>query len=276
MYTCDTNTRDPFSLTHDWPYEISFWITLYLLVISSIKEVYGETYSPGRKKISHDLSDKFVLVIDGWTHGSTHFIGLFASYKDNNKNGYHTALLGLSPMMSETFFTAADHIELIQYVLNVFNKSLTNVVVIIGDDAEVNKSRANLWGIPLIGCASHKFQLAVSCYLGRNESFLNKINTLMGKLKSLKLSGKLREHTPLQPIQRNKTFWSSTYDMINRYIELKPFLDFFQEEPNLIDNLLTPRENNDLQTLQDDLKNLFSVTCALQRENLDLYDVRVL
>ena len=98
----------------------------------------------------------------------------------------------------------------------------------------------------------------------------------MAKMKSLKLAGKLREHTPLQPTQRNKTCWSNTYDIINRYIELKPFLDFFQEEPNLIDNSLTPRENNDLQTLQDDLKNLFSVTCALQRENLDLYNVRVL
>ena len=105
---------------------------------------------------------------------------------------------------------------------------------------------------------------------------LNKINTLMAKLKSLKLAGKLWEHAPIQPTQKNKTCWSSTYDMINRYIELKPFLDFFQEGPNLIDNLLTPRENNNLQTLQDDLKNLFSVTCALQRENLDLYDVRVL
>ena len=83
----------------------------------------------------------------------------------------------------------------------------------------------------------------------------------MGKLKSLKLPGKLREHTPLQDIQRNKTRCSSTYDMINRYIELKPFLDFFQEVPKLIDNLLTPCENNNLQTLQDDLKNLFSVTC---------------
>ena len=92
-----------------------------------------------------------MLVIDGWTHGSTRFIGLFALYTYNNQNGYHTALLGFSPMMNETFFTAADHIELIQYLLNVFNKSLTNVVVIIiGDDAEVNKSTANLCGIPLI------------------------------------------------------------------------------------------------------------------------------
>ena len=185
-------------------------------------------------------------------------------------------MLGFSPMMSETCFTAADHVELIQYALSVFNKSLANVVAIIGNNAEVNKSTANLCGIPLIECASHKFQLAVSRYLDRNECLLNKINTLMGKLKSLKLAGKLREHTPLQSIQRNKTRWSSTYDMINRYIELKAFFDFFQEESNFIDNLLTPRKNNDLQTLQDDLKNLFSVTCALQKENLDFYDVRVL
>ena len=225
------------------------------------------------EKKSHDLPDKFALVIDGWTHGSTHFIGLFASYTYNNQNGCHTALLGFSPMINKTSFTAADHVEVIQYVLSVFNKSLANVVSIIGDNAEVNKFTANLCGIPLIGCASHKFQQAVSRYLDKNECLLNKINTLMGKLKPLELAFKLREHTPLQPIQRNKTRWSSTYDMINKYIELKPFLDFFQEEPNLIDNLLTPRENNDLQTLQDDLKNLFSVTCTLQRENLDLYDV---
>ena len=103
-----------------------------------------------------------------------------------NQNGYHTALLGFSPMMSETFFTGADRVELIQYILSVFNKSLANVVAIIGDNAELNKSTANLCGISLIGCVSHKVQLAVSRYLGRNECLLNKINTLMGKLKSFK------------------------------------------------------------------------------------------
>ena len=78
------------------------------------------------------------MVIDGSTDGSTHFIEQFASYTYNNQNGYHTALLGFLPMMSETSFTAADHIELIQYVLSAFNKSLANVVAIFGDNAEVN------------------------------------------------------------------------------------------------------------------------------------------
>ena len=45
------------------------------------------------KKISDGLPNTFSLVIDGWTKGSTHFIGLFASYPFNNQNGYCTVLL---------------------------------------------------------------------------------------------------------------------------------------------------------------------------------------
>ncbi len=39
---------------------------------------------------------------------------------------------------------------------------------------------------------------------------------------------------------------------------------------------MTPREISSLQALQLDLNSLHSVTCALQKENIDLYDVRVL
>lgn len=228
------------------------------------------------QKISDDLPNIFSLVIDGWTKRSTHFIGLFASYPCNNQNGYCTVLLAFSPMVSETSFTASDHVEFIEYVLSVYNKNLENVVAITGDNAEVNKSIANLCKMPLIGCASHKFNLAVSAYLNNQEVLLDKINMLMGKLKSLKLAGRLREKTPLQPLQRNKTRWSSTYDMIERYIQLKPILDTFQNDPKILDYLLTPREHNDLQILKDNLEKLRSVTIALQRADIDFSDVRIL
>ena len=78
---------------------------------------------------------------------------------------------------------------------------MENVVAITGDIADVNRSIANLCKMPLIGCASHKFNLAISAYLDKQEVLLNKINMLMGKLKSLKLAGRLREKTRLQPIQ---------------------------------------------------------------------------
>ena len=69
------------------------------------------------KKISDDLPNTFSLVIDDWTKGSTHFIGFFASYLCNIQNGYCTVLLAFSPMVSETSFTASDHVEFLEYVL---------------------------------------------------------------------------------------------------------------------------------------------------------------
>ena len=64
--------------------------------------------------------------------------------------------------------------------------------------------------------------------------------------------------------------------MIKRYIELRSFLESFQDDPKLADYLSTPHGNNNIQTLEDNLKNLCLVTTVLQREELDLCDVRVL
>ncbi|CAI9729023.1 XP_014786661.1PREDICTED: uncharacterized protein LOC106880990 [Octopus vulgaris] len=227
------------------------------------------------KKISEELPSKVSLVIDGWTKGSKYLIGLFASYSCNYQNDYCTVSLVFSPMVSETSFTASDYVEFIEYVLSVYNKNSENVVAITGDNTGVNKSIANLCRIPLIGCASHKFNLAVSAYLDKQEVLLDIINMLLSKLKSLKLAGKLREKTPLQTIQRNKTLWSSNYDMIERYIQLKPFLDSFQGDPKLVDYLLSPRDHNDLQTLEDNLdinESFYNRYCYIWRLDTEQHE----
>ncbi len=160
--------------------------------------------------------------------------------------------------------------------MSIYKKNLSNIVSLIGDNAEVNKATANLCKIPLIGCSFHKLNLAINRYLGKHENLLNKINILMGKLRSLTFAGKLRNVTQLTPLQRNKTRWSSVYKMVNRYIELQPFLSIFHDDVSLIDDFLTPREQKNLLFLQSQLKNLNSITCALQRTDIDLYDARVL
>ncbi|CAI9721586.1 Hypothetical predicted protein [Octopus vulgaris] len=76
-------------------------------------------------------------------------------------------------------------------MLSIYNKNLESFVAITGDNTEVNKSVANLCRIPLIGCASRKFNLTVSAYLDKQEVLLDKINMLMDKLKSSKLVGHL-------------------------------------------------------------------------------------
>ena len=37
------------------------------------------------KVIARDLPDKFALITDGWTSGSTHFLGVVACYPSLNK-----------------------------------------------------------------------------------------------------------------------------------------------------------------------------------------------
>ena len=43
----------------------------------------------------------------------------------------------------------------------------------------------------------------------------------MKKLCNLKKSAQLRKSTPLRPVMRNKTRWSSTFAMVERFCERK-------------------------------------------------------
>ena len=179
-------------------------------------------------------------------------------------------------MVDENSFTAQDHYEHLTYVLSVYKKTFENVVANTGDNVATNKRIADRCGVKFVGCASHRLNLAVSAYLERHRPLLEKVSTLMEKLKSPKLAGTLREHTSLKSIQRNKTHWLSTMDIVERYIRLKPFLEFLSKDRKLVGMLSTPRENSDLYNVQEKLPTLRSVTVALQRENVDRRNVRAL
>ncbi|KAF0708669.1 hypothetical protein AaE_013120 [Aphanomyces astaci] len=127
-------------------------------------------------------------------------------------------------------------------------------------------------GIPLIGCASHRFNLAVSDYIGQSK-LVAKINTLMLKLKNLLPAAKLRQFTPLVAKTRNVTRWSSTFAMVSRYRELRPFLQRIDDD-DIAALMLTAREDRQADELLNSLTDLDSVTLLLQRENLYLDEVR--
>ena len=76
----------------------------------------------------------------------------------------------------------------------------------------------------LIGCASHRFNLAVKSYLKDSEDILEKINNLMKKLSTLKGGAALRRKTKLTALTRNETRWSSIFKMVERMIEIQPFM----------------------------------------------------
>ncbi len=47
----------------------------------------------------------------------------------------------------------------------------------------------------------------------------------MKTLRNMKQAGKLRKKTDLEPVQRNVTRWSSTFEMVKRFFEIKAFID---------------------------------------------------
>lgn len=87
--------------------------------------------------------------------------------------------LYLTSFKDEYDLSAASHLEFIKFHLSVFGKSTDNVICLIGDNVSTNKALATLMGKPLVGCASHRFNLAVQQYLLPHELILSRLQSLM-------------------------------------------------------------------------------------------------
>ena len=90
---------------------------------------------------------------------------------------HHLVLLAFSPLLEDAFdFTAASHKAFIIHVLEkVFGKSLENIVCLVGDNCPTNQSLADLCNLPLVGCASHRFNLEVMKELLQYESIIAQV-----------------------------------------------------------------------------------------------------
>jgi hypothetical protein len=172
------------------------------------------------KRIADDLPEKFGIVIDGWSDGTTHYIAVFASYLDAKGEGQYP-LLSIAPPYDEQSFTAETHKAFIIDVLELYGKGSSSLVYLVGDNAPVNTCLADLLEVPFIGCASHRFNLACQKYLEDYELQLSSISRLMVTLRNIKQARKLRTKTTLSPVLRNDSRCSSTYSMLKRFFEIR-------------------------------------------------------
>lgn len=86
-----------------------------------------------RQKLSNLLSDQFDLTFDAWSTVDTHYVGIVASYSDNNENGYSTVILGLHHCISgEPISREALHI--LTKILEFHGKTVEKVTALIGDN----------------------------------------------------------------------------------------------------------------------------------------------
>lgn len=181
-------------------------------------------------KIAKRLPQSVALDFDGWSHFDTHFLAIFTTFPPEcdclglDKKGYESVPLDLRPMEYDTSIDADEHMRLIDFVLLLFTKSVTNIVALIGHSISTKKSLAIKMDRGFVGCASHRFNLAVLDIIAEDASLGDCVRNLMTKLRNLIPFPKLREHTPLKPLRNIATRWRLTFNMLQRYRAIREFI----------------------------------------------------
>ncbi|ETL32353.1 hypothetical protein L916_15105 [Phytophthora nicotianae] len=196
------------------------------------------------RSIVSEIPTRFGLMLDGWTHVSEQYITVFACYEVNGSP--KTPLLSMAPLLDapDDDLSAQRHLDFLADML-------------------LRDFGANLMGIPLVGCASYRLNLAVQNDMLALEEDLAAVQALMSFV---------RLKTALRPVIRQDTRWSSTFEMVRRYFKLLEFLDADDDE--IMEILPLPAANKRLRTLHQELRDIESVVKALQGHDVDLLDVR--
>ncbi len=87
--------------------------------------------------VAQDLPYSFGIIIDGWSEGAMHYIAVFACFDDTN-GAKKTPLLAVAPPYDETNYDAKSHTSFIVDVLQIYGKTLSNLLFLVGDNAPVN------------------------------------------------------------------------------------------------------------------------------------------
>ncbi|KAG6950664.1 hypothetical protein JG687_00014106 [Phytophthora cactorum] len=186
------------------------------------------------------------IMLDGWTHASEHYVAVFASYEVNGS--LKIPLLSVAPMLSEVdddLSAESRHDFLAAMLTRDHGVQLEQYRFVLSDNCSVNRRLTTLMEVPLVSCASHRLNLAV-------QDDLQGINKIW------------------QPSR--ETRWGSTFAMVKRYFELLEFIDV--EDDDIMELLPAPAPIKRLRILYQELRDILSVSEALQVRDVDLLDVR--
>lgn len=140
-------------------------------------------------------------------------------------------------------------------------------MALIGDNCATKKPFANCFCTCFVECASHRFNLDFKDLIEGLETAINLVRKLMQKLRNLIPSAKLRKVTRLRPKCGNATRWSSTFEMLARYQELKPVRKH-AEIDELEELHLTKSQKREVETLCHMLSELNGVKKPYRRTTL--------
>ncbi|ETI42993.1 hypothetical protein F443_11966 [Phytophthora nicotianae P1569] len=217
--------------------------------------------------IEEEMENEIGIMYDGWTHGTMHYVAVYGLYVVGDR--LLRSLLAHSPLDGGSQDADA-HIDFFRNVLAVYNKTVYMIVFMIADNCNIDRSIATKLGVPLVGCTSHRFNLAVKKFLTEHESLLQKVNNLMQQLRYPNNAAQLAKLTPLLAKTRNVTYWASTYEMQERYVNLRAHV---RQIEAVEDSLPSTSEHKKLCALLVQLTKLDSVCKRLQSDTTSMGEV---
>ncbi|RLN48889.1 hypothetical protein BBJ28_00014648 [Nothophytophthora sp. Chile5] len=143
--------------------------------------------------LEKEIGDQFGLMWDGWPHAFVHHVAISAVCNVAGKR--RERLLSLSPL-DEGSQDAEVHIEMFKCMLALYNKDISTMAFLVGDNCSTNQRIASFLELPLVGCASHRYNLAVNRVLVHYESELAGLNSLMVQLRHCNNAAELAKNSP--------------------------------------------------------------------------------
>ncbi len=171
----------PFSVAENVQYRKH--VKYQSISVKSLRKYVDLLTSKVEAKISALLPNKFGIVFDGWSQGDTHYASVLATYSTETPIGNSTLLSCFSPFEDELTRDAANHVSFLKFVLSVYKKDFSNLVVLMCDTCATNKALSDRISVPMIGFASHIFNLGMKDMINESSATVEKLSLLMKKLK---------------------------------------------------------------------------------------------
>ncbi|ETO77137.1 hypothetical protein F444_07620, partial [Phytophthora nicotianae P1976] len=127
------------------------------------------------------MPKSFGIIFDGWTFRSEHCVAVFASFRHDGK--MQTIVIAIAPIIDDEIsdYTASSNFKILDVILSYYGRSKASIAYIVGDNCSVNGAVADQLQVPMVGCASHRLNLAVNLLLAGDDKLLDKIQKLMYK-----------------------------------------------------------------------------------------------
>ena len=152
-----------------------------------------------------------------------HLIGIYAVYsvKVDGISVIRRALLALEPLIDDTDQKAESFRDtILTYLEEYYGIIIDNIACVVADNAHINIKIARLIGRPMVGCKAHLLNLFVENeFLGGNiKPLIDKVHKLIAQCRKKNIMPIIVKYSGFKPILDNDTRWTSTNNMLKRYI----------------------------------------------------------